>query len=109
MSVETYGFAIYISAFALSIIWIGWAFVTDDTLNYIGIIYYPSKYSIHYDINNKSLSSFHLHRYWAATIPSLVIVAYISWFFYYTLSVLIMTAPRKTLAKCTGNRMILCQ
>lgn len=45
MSLETYGFAIYIAAFALSAIWLSWAFIPDHILNYIGIIYYPSKYS----------------------------------------------------------------
>ena len=43
MSVETYGFSIYIAAFVSSAIWLSWAFIPDEIFNYLGIIYYPSK------------------------------------------------------------------
>lgn len=41
-------------------------------------------------------------RYWAATIPSIIIVSYISWFILYSLSVLILTQPRNIAASYKG-------
>ncbi len=42
-------------------------------------------------------------RYWAATLPSLIIVAYVSWFIYYLISILVLSKSREILAEYNGN------
>ena len=77
---EIRGFVIWIFTIVSYFVFILWTLLPRDSLIYMGVSYYPSKYVFffflffYFGVRCDAIDTFPLYRYWALALPSYIII-----------------------------------